>query len=126
MIFDTDVLIWAQRGNAKAITLIDATNSLNISIYTYMELLQASQKKDQHKIIKHFLKDFNFKLLPLTEMIGHRASIYIEEYSLSHGLRAGDAMIAATAVENNIPLASGNSKHYKMIQDLNLVVFKPL
>lgn len=126
MIFDTDVLIWAQRGNAKAITLIDATSSLNISIYTYMELLQAAQRKDQHKIIKHFLKEFNFKLFPLTEMIGHRASIYIEEYSLSHGLRAGDAMIAATAVENNIPLVSGNSKHYKMIQDLNLVVFKPL
>lgn len=126
MIFDTDILIWAQRGNAKAITLIDSTSSLNISIYTYMELLQVAQKKDQHKIIKHFLKDFNFKLFPLTEMIGHRASIYIEEYSLSHGLRTGDAMIAATAVENNIPLASGNSKHYKMIQDLNLVVFKPL
>jgi hypothetical protein len=125
VIFDTDILIWAQRGNAKAATLIDKTDFLNLSIYSYMELLQAAQGKAQHKVIKDFLSDFHFKLLPLTEAIGHRASIYIEEYSLSHGIRAGDALIAATAVENNKPLASANAKHYHMIQELQLVVFKP-
>jgi predicted nucleic acid-binding protein len=120
-----DSHLQVQRGNANAADLIDKTSLLNISSYTYMELLQTAQGKEQHKVIKRFLNDFNFKLLPLTEAIGHRASIYIEEYSLSHGLRAGDAIIAATAVENNTSLASGNSKHYKMIQELDLVVFKP-
>lgn len=120
-----DVLIWAQRGNLKAVKLIENADMLEISVLTYMELLQSANKKQQHQIIKDFLKDFNITLLPLTESIGHRALIYIEQYSLSHGIRAGDAMIAATAVERNSELISGNVKHYKMIQDLKLIAFKP-
>lgn len=125
MIFDTDILIWAQRGNSKAINLIDSAASCKISVYTYMELLQNAHKKTQHKIIKDFLNELDFKLLPITEAIGYRASIYVEEYSLSNGIRAGDAIIAATAVEHNLELISSNIKHYKMISELNLKSFKP-
>ena len=68
---------------------------------------------------------FDFYILPLTENIGHRASIYIEEYALASGIRAGDAIVAATAVENNLPLASSNAKHYRSIKELTLKIFKP-
>jgi len=125
VIFDTDVLIWAQRGNSKAADLIDSTSLLQISVFTYMELLQATSKKTQHKIIKDFLSACNFTLLPITESIGHRALIYIEEYSLSNGIQAGDAIIAATAVEQNSELVTANVKHFKMIKELKLVTFKP-
>lgn len=50
---------------------------------------------------------------------------YIEEYTLSSGLRAGDAIIAATAVENNMTLISSNAKHFKPIKELKLKVFRP-
>ena len=125
MIVDTDILIWAQRGNIKAIKLIENTSILEISVLTYMELLQNANKKLQHQIIKNFISDFNIILLPLTENIGHRAIIYTEQYSLSHGIRAGDAIIAATAVERNAEFVTSNVKHYKVIQDLNLKAFKP-
>jgi predicted nucleic acid-binding protein len=40
-------------------------------------------------------------------------------------MRAGDAIIAATASENNMPLATGNAKHFKVVKELELKVFKP-
>ena len=57
--------------------------------------------------------------------IGHRATVYVEEYSLSRGLRAGDALIAATATENNMTLCSSNAKHFRPIKDLKLKVCRP-
>ncbi len=90
-----------------------------------MELLQGAQNKTQHKIIKTYLSDFNFNTIPLTENIGHRALIYVEEYSLSSNMRAGDAIIAATAVENNLTLSTSNVKHFKPVKELSLKGFKP-
>ena len=125
MIFDTDVLIWIQRGNAKAARVVDRSTERYISVLTYMGLLQNAQNRKQHEQIASFLSELGFQTLPLTENIGHRAAVYVAEYALSHGLHAADAIIAATATENNLRLCSGNAKHYKAIKELKLRVFRP-
>lgn len=125
MLFDTDVLIWVQRGNTKAARIIDRDPERKISILSYMELMQCPSSREMQKITKDFLKEFNFEILPITENIGHRAAIYVEEHSLTTGMRAGDAIIAATAVENNLSLTTGNKKHFKDIKGLILKLFKP-
>lgn len=125
MIFDTDVLIWVQRGNQKAAHVIDEAKDRYISILTYMELLQTAQNRKQQEYTLSFLADLRFQTLPLTENIGHRAAVYVAEYTLSHGILAADAIIAATATENNLPLCSGNARHYRAIQELKLKVFRP-
>ncbi len=125
MIFDTDIFIWAQRGNEKAAKLMEKSDERFLSVQTYMELLQCAKNKTQHKYVKDFLSSFGFIVLPLTENIGHRASIYVEEYTLSSGLRSGDAIIAATAVENSLILASSNLKHFKVVKELQLKRFRP-
>ena len=125
MIFDTDIFIWVQRGNLKAARLIERDQERFISVQTYLELLQGADNKRQHEYTKDFLNDFGFRTIPLSGNIGHRATVYIEEYSMSHGLRAGDALIAATATENNMILCSSNAKHFKPIADLKLKVFRP-
>jgi len=125
VIFDTDIFIWIQRGNEKAARLVEREDERLLSIQTYMELLQCAKDKKQHDATKRFIKDFGFRVLPLTENIGHRAAVYVEEYALSHGVRAGDALIAATAAENNLVLCTGNAKHFKPIKDLQLKIFKP-
>jgi len=125
MIFDTDIFIWVQRGHSKAARLINRSKERYLSVYSYLELLQSAQNKQQHYYINDFLSSFGFVALPLSENIGHRALIYIEEYALSHGLRAGDAIVAATAVENNMTLVSSNAKHFKPIKELRLRVFTP-
>ena len=125
MIFDTDIFIWIQRGNAKAARVVEREDERLISVQTYMELLQCAENKQHHEYTKQFLQDFGFRTLPLSGNIGHRATVYIEQYSLSHGLRAGDAIIAATAAEHNLELCSSNAKHFRPIKDLKLKVFRP-
>ena len=83
MLFDTDIFIWIQRGNSKAAAKIDIAQDRYLSIQSYMELLQGAVSKKQHQYTKSFLIDLDFIILPLTENIGHRAAVYIEEYSLS-------------------------------------------
>ncbi len=125
MIFDSDVIIWFFKRNLKALELIENCKSKYISIQSYMELLQRVKNKQEHRLILHLLSEFDFTTLPLSENIGHRAAIYVEEYSLSHKIDSGDAIIAATAIENKMPLCSGNYKHYKAIKELEFLRFRP-
>jgi len=125
MIYDTDILICVQRGDEKAAKLIEKDERRQLSIQSYMELLQGAKNKTQHKYVKDFICQFEFAILPLTENIGHRALIYVEEHALSSNMRSGDAIIAATAVENNMKLVSSNVKHFKVVKELQLKTFKP-
>jgi predicted nucleic acid-binding protein len=125
MLFDTDVLIWVLRGSAKAARLVDETGNRQISVVTLMELLQGARDKRETCLIKRFVVELGFRTLPLTENTGHRAVVYMEEYGLSSGLRVADALIAATAAENNLSLCSGDRSHYRAIVELVLLPFRP-
>ena len=125
MIFDTDIFIWIQKGNTAAARLVEGDEERFLSLQTYLELLQCAQNKQQHECTKAFLKDFGFQILPLTENIGHRAAVYIEELALSQGLRAGDAIVAATAAEHGMILCTSNAKHFRGIRDLKTKILKP-
>jgi predicted nucleic acid-binding protein len=125
MFFDTDILIWVLRGNPKAAALVDGCEDRSISVITLMELLQGARDGRDARLIQDLFRDFGFKTIPLTENIGHRAVIYMEQYALRSGLRVADSLIAATAVENGQPLLTGDSRHFRTIAGLDLVPFKP-
>lgn len=127
MLFDTDVLIWALRGDARAARAIDkaAGSVRRVSIITFMELLQGAKDRREARLVKSFLADLGFATLPLTENIGHRASVYLEEYGLKSGLRLADALIAATAVENGLALLTGDRSHFRPLADLEVKAFRP-
>ena len=123
MLFDTDMLIWLMRGNVKAAKVVDRVPERYMSVLTRMELLQGVKNKNHLSHAQSFIAEYGFVVLPLTNDIGHRALVYIEEYALAHGLRANDAIIAASAVENNLTLCSSNIKHYHSIKDLKFYPF---
>ena len=125
MIFDTDVVIWVFRGHEGAAKLVESINDRQISIVTYMEFIQGARNRQELKKIKDFLTDHAFQPLPLTESIGHRASVYMEEYTLKTALYMADALIAATAIEHHLTLCTANRKHYHQINELNLKIFRP-
>jgi predicted nucleic acid-binding protein len=125
MVFDTDVLIWFLRGSAKAARAIDAADQRIISVVTYMELIQGARDKREIRGIKAYLADLHFGTLPLSENIGHRASIYMEEYGLASSLNMADALIAATAIESKEALLTGNVRHFRAIKELQCRPFRP-
>ncbi len=120
MIFDTDILIWVQHGMDGAANLINNADKRKISIISYMEFIQAAKNKKMLSVCKNFLGKLDLEILPITPDISHRASVFIEEFSLSHGLTISDAIIAATAFEYGVPLATSNYKDYKMITGLEI------
>lgn len=125
MIFDTDILIWIQRGNSRALSVVEKDADRSISTMTYLELLQGAKDRRHQATILDYLRKFDFAVLPLTENIGHRAAALIEQYALSHGLYAADALIAATALENGLTLYTANAKHFRPIMGLKSKFFKP-
>ena len=125
MIFDTDVLIWAIRGNSAAARWVDNASPRSLSAQSYMEFLRGAKDAGELKSLQSYIREAGFHLLPITEDITHRAILYVTEFALSHNLGAGDALIAATAVEHRLPLATGNAKHFRAIKNLELKVFRP-
>ncbi|MDX2111974.1 MAG: type II toxin-antitoxin system VapC family toxin [Verrucomicrobiota bacterium] len=125
MVFDTDVLIWFLRGNIRAAKIIEASEIRKLSVVTLMELHQGARDKKEQKTLGKFIHDFSFEVLPISENISHRACIYVEEYFLKANLQLADALIAATVVEHRETLCSANAKHYKVVIDLALKVFRP-
>jgi len=125
MMFDTDVLIWVLRGSEKAARLIEGVDDKCLSVVSYMELLQDARDRLECRAIKSFLGDFGFRVLPLTENVGHRASIYIEEYALRSRMCVADALVAATAVESGVPLCTADRKHCRLVKDLEIHAFRP-
>ena len=125
MVFDTDVLIFALRGHAGAGDMIDGDDRRSISLITYLELLAGIRGKREHARIRSFLSDLAIETLPLSEQIGQRAAVYMEEYGSGTGMGQADALIAATAVQLNQPLCTANTKRFSGLRDLVLRSFKP-
>lgn len=123
MLYDTDALIWFKRGNSAVADIIDRDFARSISLQTYLELVQGAKDKRQLKFARRFLADFDFKTIPLDESIGNRAAVLVESYALSHGMRAGDALIAATALERNLAVCTANVRHFRQIPALTIVSF---
>jgi hypothetical protein len=124
VIFDTDVVVWASRGKEQAAKAINASDDRAISVISYLEILEGARDKAEVRTTKSMLFEYGFRVLPLSENIGHRACIYMELYGLSHALAMGDALVAATVVENNELLLTGNRKHFATISGLQVQFFK--
>lgn len=124
-LIDTDVLIWLTRNNARAQAAVAKLRDWHVSAITYMELVQGCRNKTELKALqKTFLTDGE-TVLPLIEPISQRACALVEQYALSNGLLLADALIAATALEHQLPLLTGNAKHFRVVPKLEIQPFKP-
>ena len=89
---------------------------------TCLELLAGARTQREAADLDLVLS--GYRAIPPNEDISRRAYYLIRTYARSYGLDALDTLIAATASEEGLTLATRNRKHFQMISDLNLDVPK--
>lgn len=120
---DTNILIEFYKGNSDVIAELQKIGlvDLAISVVTAGELYYgAMDKRELGKIQKHLSL---LNQIPLDSDISAKFLSLLEEYALSHKLSVPDALIAATAVSQNLQLYTLNLKDFQYIPDL--VLHKP-
>lgn len=125
MLIDTDVLIWMTRGHAGAAVRLQGLLPWRISAVTYMELAQGCRNRQELEQVKAGLALCHTEILPITGAISTFAMDLIDRYALSHGLRMGDALIAATAKGHGLTVLTANAKHFGAVESLAIEVFTP-
>lgn len=117
-LLDTNILSKIFYGNVDVKDFID---SLKVGIETivYIECIQGSISNSDKRRIKGSLEKLRF--YSLTKEIGEKAIELIDTYSNSHGLLLADAIIAATALKNDLILITYNTKDFQFIKGLKLL-----
>lgn len=90
-----------------------------INTVIYIELIQGSIKKSEREFIKKHLS--NLEYFTLTAEISAKSIELIDNYSSSQGLFLPDALIAATAILNDLTLVTFNVKDFIFIKGLRVV-----
>ena len=126
MLVDTDIIIWYMRGNQKSYEILNKNKGFKISVVTYMELVQGMRNKQELTLLRKALKNWETKIIYITEEISSKAMFYVEQHYLSHSVQLADALIGATAVAHGESLVTGNIKHYKIVKEINLTKFVPV
>jgi predicted nucleic acid-binding protein len=119
---DSTILVDLSRGNEEAILFCDYERKngrkMAISVMLSMELIiGCHDRRDLNRTLK-FLADF--VLIDISIPISKRAFQLMLHFNMSHGLVIPDAFIAATALEENLRLATSNVRHFDMIPRINL------
>lgn len=121
VLFDSDVLIDVLRKNALAemlLTTIGGAGPLGISIISRMETIQGCRNAEVQQQAEKLLR--RFQVLGLDEAISRRADVLVTRYHLGYNLGVADALIAATAIEYDLPLLSKNQKDFRFLDTAGL------
>ena len=82
-----------------------------ISVVTLAELL-AGLRSSEAGAFRGLLRCMS--LLPVDGEVAERAGGYLRQYGASHAVELGDALVAATASVQDLPLWTHNRKHFPL------------
>ncbi len=117
MLVDTDILIDYLRGRPEAVSYLEEhVDDIFISAVSVAELYQGVREGVERTKLSRMVSAF--VVLPMTEEIAETAGLYRRDYRPSTGCGLADCMIAATASEHRLRLATLNSRHFKMLSDV--------
>ncbi len=116
ILVDSDVLIEISRGRDFALIenwkrLSNSEDVLMCSPVTVAELWHGA-RPHEYPILEALFSAL--MCVPIDEQIGRAAGGFLRQYSKSHHLELGDALIAGTASVHGAALWTRNRKHYPM------------
>lgn len=117
---DTNILIEFYKGNSEIIDELQKTGFANlaVSVVTIGELFYGARDKQELGSIQKHLSLIN--RISLDADVSSHFLALLEEFALSHKLSVPDALIAATALSQDIPLYTLNLKDFRFIPNLKL------
>ena len=124
-LIDTDILSEIRKGKnpqviAKAIAYKTRFKNYTISVITVSEVIKGWRKLNRNDRIQEFLIDLpQMEILSLEQKSAELSGlIYADLEKTGQTIGLADVLIAAIAIENNLILVTGNTKHYQKIQSL--------
>lgn len=120
MLIDTDILIDYLRGHPSAVSFMEQNiDNLVVSAVSVAELYQGVREGQERKKLSRMISAL--AVVPLTQEIAETAGLFRRDYRDRIGCGLADCMIAATASEHHLELATLNEKHFRMLK----TVIKP-
>lgn len=117
---DTNILIEYYKNNAAVLSQLKTIGASNIaiSVITKAELFYgARDKQELIKIERHLSLCHCYQL---DTSISILFNDLMKSYALSHRVSIPDMLIAATAIQYNIPLYTLNKKDFRFITNIQL------
>ena len=127
VLLDTDILSFFLRNvpkiMAEAGDYLKFHHGFTFSIITNFEISRGLKIKNaQRQITKFSLIRARSREINLTGSIINRAAdIYADLYQRGQLIGDADILIAATALENSLPLATNNESHFERINGLQIL-----
>jgi predicted nucleic acid-binding protein len=117
ILIDTCVVIDFLRGYPNAVQFFaEMTSPPVISTITVAELYVGAKNKAKKQAVDAIIETFT--IVDVTEAIAKKGGEWSCQYTPSHGVDLPDALIAATAHENDLTLATCNLKHFPMFPSM--------
>jgi len=114
-LFDSDIIIDILRNDIYIKNYVKKLKIKNPNFFyspvSKAEIFAGAFKYETDKINLFFNQ---FKCIQVTDIIGEKAGLFLNQYRKSHNIGLGDALIAATAFYYNLYLLTRNIKHYPM------------
>jgi len=123
ILIDTSIVIdylrSAEKENTKFINLFK-NNELYMSVITVFELFNGATSKDKQNDIEKLLnilniKDFDVKTAKIA------SDIYRDLRQQNKLIEFRDILIGATALQNSLPIATLNKKHFERLNKIILI-----
>ena len=122
MLIDSTVFIDYLRGKEKAKKFLENPQErLITSVIVVMEIIAGLKRKKEIEDFLLLAQELNIEIIHLSFSISQTAFELFKDLHYQ-GLGIADSLIAATSLEEKQKLVTHNTKHFKVIKNLNLTI----